>query len=175
MWLVGKERALVKTMESSPSKLQFFLASLVIIFCVTAQGAALTGHRLFFSTTFPFIFYPMYSSAHYEGEEVVDREMIFAIVKDSTAVQIVPEDLGLDFWDFQLFLKAIDQQSNEVISQYLEIYQSRAGKQVLQLQIKVHPWTLSRKGFIQGEQRVRKILERIPHTNNWQIANLPQT
>ena len=49
------------------SQYQFQLISLVILFFLFSQGAALSRHSWFNHTLFPFLYYGMYSHAHYEG------------------------------------------------------------------------------------------------------------
>jgi hypothetical protein len=48
----------------------------------------------------PFIAYPMYKTAHYDGERLDHDRAVYAILRDSQRVQLTREQLGMDFWMF---------------------------------------------------------------------------
>lgn len=50
---------------------------------------------------YPFMDYPMYSEAHYKGEPVHVRWLIYGVGEDSSEVRIFPEDLHMGYFQFE--------------------------------------------------------------------------
>ena len=115
-------------MESETRKSWAFLVvSVGIIGCLFLQGfAVFTKHWRFYSSMYPFLYYSMYSRAHYEGERIEVRYLVFAIFEDSTEEEILPEDLGLNFWKFhQKFREAIVLENQEKLKEFLQPFQGQ--------------------------------------------------
>jgi hypothetical protein len=49
----------------------------------------------------PFLAYPMYRGAHYEGERLRHDFTTYAIVDDSSRMVVTPQDLGMTWWWFR--------------------------------------------------------------------------
>jgi hypothetical protein len=137
-------------LNSNPvEKLALLLTSLFIITLLSLQTVATFGG--IYSFIWPFVNYPMYKQAHYEGESVHIRYMVFGILEDSTEVPILPEDLGLNFWKFdgihgEGFVPAIRSGDEKRLNSYVQEYQKRKGKKLAGLRLEDQPFILSPKG-----------------------------
>lgn len=105
----------------------------------------------------PFLDYPMYSSPHYAGD-TISQPLVFGILEDSSEVPILPEDLGLDYWQFMrgLVEDGLLRDRRERIKIYAELYRSRHNKKLTGLRLKNHPFVLSREGAYRVSPRVVK-------------------
>ena len=79
-----------------------FALPLITIFIVTLlflQGFAVFG--MIYSKLYPFTDYPMYSQAHYNGEPIRIRYLLYGISTDSSEILIMPEDMSMSFFEFE--------------------------------------------------------------------------
>jgi hypothetical protein len=104
---------------------------------------------------FPFLDYPMYKEPHYQGEKIHNIQL-FGILDDYTEVQINPEDLNMNFWMFEVFLFAIDQEQHEDIHFYATMYEEMHRKNLIFLRLEDNPYILRDKGLFQGQPEVLK-------------------
>lgn len=75
------------------------IISIVIVFILVTQliaGLVNTG-----KWGWPFLAYPMYSTAHYDGERVVYDVKVYGVLKDLSRIELKRSDLGMDFWVFR--------------------------------------------------------------------------
>ncbi len=109
----------------------------------------------------PFLNYPMYCIPHHKGD-ALDQYFVFGTLEDSIEVPILPEDLGLHFWQFygksqeRGVVIALLQENNKLIKTYVELYQSRHNKRLVGLRLENHPLILSREGVNPGPRQVLK-------------------
>jgi len=102
----------------------------------------------------PFLDYPMYSDAHYAGESI-HRQRVVAILADSTEVAIVPNDLGVDFWQFQNLLNpAILRGDRARAENYRSIYEDRYGRRLVGFRLEDHPLVVENGGLTEGQPSV---------------------
>ena len=136
-------------MESETRKSwAFLLVSLGIIGCLSLQGlATFTKHWRFYSSMYPFLYYAMYSHAHYEGERIEVRYLVFATFEDSTEKEILPEDLGLNFWKFhQKFREAIVVEDQKKLQDFMQPFQAKTDKRVVSLRLEHYRLVLRKDG-----------------------------
>jgi hypothetical protein len=105
---------------------------------------------------FPFLDYPMYKEPHYKGEKIQDVHL-YGVLDDSTEVEILPEDLRMNLWMFQLFLFAIDQDNIEEINFYTNLYEEMHKADLVGLRLENHPYVLADEGLVQGAPEVIKV------------------
>ena len=74
------------------------IVSIVIVFILVTQlmaGLIHTGRW-----GWPFVAYPMYKMAHYDGERVVYDVKVYGVLKDLSRIELKRSDLGMSFWLF---------------------------------------------------------------------------
>ena len=128
------------------AKLAYPFFSLVIVVFLGLESVAVFGRvpRFFY----PFVSIPMYHLAHYEGESIKVRHYLIGILKNSGEVEILPDDLGVSFWQLQTnFSNAIIREDFTIIEPYVRHYESRTGNHLIGLRLEDHPITLTREGF----------------------------
>src|SRR5437667_6308265 len=75
----------------------------------------------------PFVNYPMYRAAHYEGA-VIERYRVFGRAADGSEVEVAPSDLGLNFRKFQdVAVAALLRRDVPRVSAFAEMYRVRMG------------------------------------------------
>jgi len=138
-------------------KLAYPFISLVIAVIIGLQSVAVFGRVTSFF--WPFVDYPMYHESHYEGEAINVRHHLIGILEGSGEVEILPKDLGIEFWQFQMDLSdAIKYEKLNIIEPYVQYYENRTGKHLIGLRLEEHPITLTREGFEPAPIEVVKTL-----------------
>jgi hypothetical protein len=95
----------------------------------------------------PFISYPMYRSAHYEGA-VLPRFRVFGRTLAGSDVEITPPDLGLNLRKFQdIFVAALRQPDMPLVDAFAEIYRRRTGMRLIAIRLERHGQVLTRDGL----------------------------
>jgi len=119
-------------------------SSLIIFSCLVLQSVAVfhpVSPRLW-----PFLDYPMYGRARYEGDAVT-RYLVFGIFTDASETRILPEDLDLDFWKFEYGpVQMLRRGDVESLKPYAQLYSDRQNKRLVGLRLENHPFTLSDQG-----------------------------
>lgn len=128
--------------------------SLFIAACLVVQAVASSGKRPgpfeYSPYQWPFIDYPMYSSAHYEGEEV-SRLLLIGIRPDSTKIEIEPDDLGLTFFPYLRGpIRAVRDSSRSAASVFRDIFAERHGVEVVGFEVLDRPIMITRDGYHPG-------------------------
>ena len=132
------------------------VVSLVIAVILTLQFAA--SFDLFprlvsrpSSLFWPFLNYPMYRGAHYEGA-VIERYRVFGRAADGTEVEVTPGDLGLNFRKFQdLPVAALLRYDAPRVAAFAEIYRARMGTRLVAMRVERHGDILTRHGLQPGQ------------------------
>jgi hypothetical protein len=102
----------------------------------------------------PFLTYPMYKYAHYEGDEIVEYEA-YAVFKDSTEVNVLPKDVNIGFWRFRWdFVPAIRKNNRSRIKDYVSLIKERYKRKPVGLRLEVHPWIVQKKGAVEASPEV---------------------
>ena len=103
----------------------------------------------FHAYTWPFLNYPMYSYASYEGDRIDARTLVFGRLEDGTEVEIVPEDLHTWYFKFDLnFAKQIRPGKEETLKPYVKLYEQIHGKRLTELRSANFPMVLGKEGAI---------------------------
>ena len=133
-------------------------SSLVILITLFFQGIAAFGIR--FGPIekqpflWPFLDYPMYGSANFEGQ-AIRFELLVGIQPDSSEVVIQPEDLGMPFFLFRRqVLTAIRREDRIELLQYRALYESRHQRQLIGFRLEDRPLILTREGLVSGPRTV---------------------
>lgn len=125
------------------------LASFVIFAVLTLQGTAVVGSVK--KRLWPFTNYPMYSKAFAEGD-LLHRYHVFAIL-DEGDVEILPKDLGLNFWKFELGLVRDlrrphdDPRVAAKLAMYRRLYETRHDRRLTGFRLENHPVQILRTGM----------------------------
>ncbi len=49
----------------------------------------------------PFVAYPMYEAAHYDGDRILYDFTLYAKTADGDRIEVTRDDLGMSFWHFE--------------------------------------------------------------------------
>jgi hypothetical protein len=95
----------------------------------------------------PFLDYPMYRRAHYEGE-TIEVYRVVGLLEGGGETVIEPADLGLSFWKFRDgFVWAIRQRDGARLAVYAEHYRARAGRRLAALRLERAGHRVTRAGI----------------------------
>ncbi len=146
---------------AAASILQTLVLSAVVLVLLIAQAAASfrAVPRLgpwpswYF---WPFLDYPMYSEAHYEGD-AIEQYVVFATFDDGTEAPVRREELGLSFWKFRDGLVyALRHGDRRQLDAYLELFRRRHARLPAALRLEDHPVVISRGGILPAPRKVLK-------------------
>lgn len=102
----------------------------------------------------PFLTYPMYRSAYYEGDEFVEYRT-YAVFRDSTEIRISPEDIGVGFWKYRSeFVTYLRKGEIENIQNFLHIIREKYEREPVRLRLERKPWVLQKNGIVQEKSEV---------------------
>ena len=106
----------------------------------------------------PFLTYPMYRIARYEGDQVIDYR-IYAVFSDSTYSYVSPDDLKIGFWKYvDDLVSAVREGHVETITAYAHRIAEHQGEAPVKLRLGAKPWTLRHDGFEEeAEITIREI------------------
>ena len=88
--------------------------------------------------SWPFVDYPMYSAAHFAGEEI-PRLAVVVITDNSEEIDVLPEDVGGGYWQFQIFANAVRHSNKEVIQDVVRAYEARHKVHLVALRVENRP------------------------------------
>jgi hypothetical protein len=95
----------------------------------------------------PFMNYPMYRGAHYEGA-VLARYRVFGETADGSEVEVTPTDLGLNFRKFQdIVVDALRRHDIARVAAFAELYRARLGTRLVAMRVEQHGHILTRDGL----------------------------
>lgn len=129
--------------------ISLFITACLVIQAVVSSGKSL-GPFEHSPYQWPFIDYPMYSLAHYEGDEV-SRLVLIGIRADSTKIAIEPEDLGLTFFPYLRGpVWAVRNSKRSAAILYRDIFADRNGVEVVRFEVLDRPVVITRDGYLPG-------------------------
>jgi len=89
----------------------------------------------------------MYSRAHYPGDSI-DQYALFGVLEDSTEVRILPEDLGLNHFQFVRGpVAAIHSDRTEELEVFMQLYDGVQDNQLIGLRLEHQLVILLEQGF----------------------------
>jgi hypothetical protein len=95
----------------------------------------------------PFMNYPMYRAAHYEGS-VIERYRVFGRAADGSEIEVTPDDLGLNFRKFQdIVVAALRSGDMPSVAAFAEIYRVRMGTRLVAMRLERHGHMLTLDGL----------------------------
>ena len=100
---------------------------------------------------YPFVSYPMYSRAHYEGE-AINKYVIVGEFADGSEVTILPEAIGMTFWLFERnVIRKLLAGDDEPVLGVARLYRRHHGEMPVALFLEDHQLVLQRDGAVPGE------------------------
>jgi hypothetical protein len=145
----GDQRYGEPTMITSNNALARFFVSVVIAGILSIQAVA--GFVDTGRWGWPFLAYPMYKNAHYEGERIDIYLTAYAVLADSTRVAINPSDLNLSFWLYWYnVVTPIQHARLDLLEPVLKRYCEETGNQVTKLHLEDRGVAIGRDGPIEG-------------------------
>jgi hypothetical protein len=96
----------------------------------------------------PFMDYPMYRYARYEGS-VIERYRVFGRRADGSEAEVTPGDLGLNFRRFRdIFVAALRGADMPRVIAFAEVYRVRQGTRLVEMRVERHGDILTRDGLL---------------------------
>jgi hypothetical protein len=137
---------------------RFQLISLIIILVLGAQLVASFGHANRF---FPFMWYPMYAQAHFEGERINVEHRIYAVTRDGRRHYVDPaSDLKIDFWRYERrFARPLRDHKLENIRPILAMVIDRYPT-FTELQVEDYPMIITKDGPMPVPRRTISVVRR---------------
>lgn len=162
----------MKNSQIHSPKLGIFLTSLAILFILGFQFYTARHLREFWPkfrklqalhkmlnppsdpALWPFMSYPMYSYPNYLGDKI-KQYSIYGVLENDNEVQILPEDLGINYWIFMYSLKeALRKKNYEEIKNFAQLYEIKNQKDLISLQLRNTPFVLTEKGLVSEPQEI---------------------
>jgi hypothetical protein len=137
--------------RSSPSggALARLLVSAIIVAILAIQAAA--GFVDTGRWGWPLIAYPMYRTAHYEGERLNHDVATYAVLADSSRVEIKRSDLGWSFWIYWYnVVRPVREGNLAALQPVLRRYCEESDNQVTRLVVEDLGIAIGRDGPIEG-------------------------
>jgi hypothetical protein len=102
----------------------------------------------------PFLTYPLYSAAHYAGEELPQLRLS-GVLADGEAVQLKQEDFLLDSsFSFQNVMVAVLDKNMPDLRNYVRVYNSTHDLPLVSLRLENDPLVLTSDGFVPSGRHV---------------------
>jgi hypothetical protein len=99
----------------------------------------------------PLLAYPMYRTAHYEGERLRVDLIAYAVLADSTRVRLDRSDLNMNFWLYWYnVVTPIENARLDLLEPVLRRYCDESDNRVVKLQLEDLGYAIGRDGPIQG-------------------------
>lgn len=103
---------------------------------------------------YPFLDYPMYAKARYEGVKV-KQYFLVGVLEDGTEIPITNQELQISRYLFiEELLPKIQQKNLPFIKEYIKIYEQNYKKNIIALRLENHPLVITRKGVNAAEKKV---------------------
>lgn len=134
---------------------QIAISSLVVVFLGLQAFVVLGPDQSHDGGYFwPFVSYPMYNAAHFEGESINQYRLIGISGQDE--IEIGPYDLGMNYFTFRRgAIRAMLDGNEAAMRQYASLYESRCGKTLKSFRLENRPLILTRQGPKPGEPQTK--------------------
>lgn len=134
------------TISNQVGRLLVSAAIVVILSTQAVAGFVDTGRW-----GWPLLAYPMYKTAHYEGERLHDDLTGYAVLADSTRVAMTRTDLNMDFWLYWYnVVMPITHARLDLLEPVLRRYCEQSDNQVVRLELEDRGVAIGRDGLIEG-------------------------
>jgi hypothetical protein len=125
------------------------LVSAVIVAILSVQAVA--GFVDTGRWGWPLLAYPMYKTAHYEGDRLDVDLAGYAVLADSTRVAMNRSDLNMDFWLYWYnVVQPIRHARLDLLQPVLQRYCEESDNQVVKLQVEDRGIAIGRDGPVEG-------------------------
>jgi hypothetical protein len=95
----------------------------------------------------PFMDYPMYRFARYEGS-IIERFRVLGRHVDGSEIEVTPSDLGLNFRKFRdILVGSLRAGDVPRVAAFAEVYRVRTGKPLVAMRVERHGHILTRDGL----------------------------
>ncbi|HEX5079892.1 MAG TPA: hypothetical protein VFV80_12140 [Geminicoccaceae bacterium] len=102
----------------------------------------------------PILAYPMYKTAHFEGERLNHDFASYVVLSDSNRVEIKRRDLGMDFWIYWYnVVQPIRHGRLDALAGLVEHYCQELDGQVIRLEVEDLGIAIGRDGPVEGLPR----------------------
>lgn len=103
---------------------------------------------------YPFLDYPMYAGARYEGVKV-NQYFLFGVLEDGTNIPITHKNLQISRYNLiRKIIPEIQEKNLSIIRKYVKIYEQNSQKNLVKLRLENHPLVITRKGINPGKNKV---------------------
>jgi hypothetical protein len=93
----------------------------------------------------PFVSYPMYNGAHFEGEKLHQYRLM--AILDGEEKEIGPYDFGMNYFTFQRGgIRAMLKADRQAMQKYADFYKLRTKKMVKAFRLEDRPLVLTKQG-----------------------------
>jgi len=98
----------------------------------------------------PIIAYPMYATAHFDGDRFDDYH-VYAVLADGSRLRVDPEELGMSFWIFRRnVVNQVETGSLEGLAPIVERYCERGQARLKRFEVIDLGMAISATGLIKG-------------------------
>ncbi|VXD11793.1 hypothetical protein [Planktothrix paucivesiculata] len=103
---------------------------------------------------YPFLNYPMYARARYEGIKV-RQHLLFGVLEDGTEIPITDQELQVSRYLFiEEILPKVLEKDLPFLKEYVKIYEQKHQKKLVKLRLENHPLAITREGVNPVEKTV---------------------
>lgn len=129
-----------------------FLVSALVVGILSIQAVA--GFVETGRWGWPLLAYPMYKWPHYEGERLNHDLVTYAVLTDSSRVEVKRDDLGMDFWIYWYnVVQPIRHARLDLLKPVLQRYCGKFDGRVTKLQAEDLGIAIGRDGPVEGLPR----------------------
>jgi hypothetical protein len=134
--------------QSGDALARLLVSAIIVVILATQAVAGLVNTGRW---GWPMIAYPMYSEAHYEGDRLNHDLVGYAVLADSSRVEIRKSDLNMDFWLYWYnVVHPIRNGRLDLLQPVLRRYCAQSGNQVTRLVVKDLGMAIGRDGPVHG-------------------------
>lgn len=144
-------------MDLTRERLRFSLITLLIVGVLVVQ--TISGFRRTYKW-WPFLSYPMYADAHFEGERIEVSHRIYAVTPDGVRHYLDPDtDLKIGFWRYEKFARQIGVNHLERNAATLSAIRSMYPT-LTEIQIEDYPMIITKNGPAPAPRQVINTIKR---------------
>ena len=151
--LVEQKEKILRTIASS---------IIVLIFSLQASTIVLMAMGKPMGTWYwPFIDYPMYSVAYYEGDYVDAYHILKIVMDDGELREVKGRDIGLNFFKFLYLTRGLknytESSSRRSIETLVSLYPD--GRRIKEIQVFTSSYIVTRNGMAEAEPKMLNKIE----------------
>jgi len=134
--------------RSKNATAKFFVSAVVVVILSTQAVAGFVNTGKW---GWPILPYPMYHSAHFEGDRLDHEFSVFAILSDGRRVPIKQSDMNMNFHLFRFnVVQPIEAADVDALGPVIDKYCELHDDQVVKLQVEDQGVAIGRDGPVEG-------------------------